>query len=84
MISSGELLGMDFETIGLSGKYRTLIGDPAPGFSAMVFGLPKSGKSTLCLDLARHLALHHGRVLYCAIEEGFGYTLKEKIERLGA
>src|SRR4030043_997194 len=29
------------------------------GFSAMVFGLPKSGKSTLCIDFARHLAEHH-------------------------
>jgi predicted ATP-dependent serine protease len=49
-----------------------------------VYGLPKSGKSTLCLDFAKHLAEHHGKVLYCAVEEGFGYTLKEKIERLNA
>lgn len=27
---------------------------------------------------------HHGQVLYCAIEKGFGYIVKEKIERLGA
>jgi predicted ATP-dependent serine protease len=75
---------MEFETIGLEGKYRHLIGDPAVGFAAMVFGLPKSGKSTLCLDFAHHLAARHGKVLYCAIEEGFGYTLKEKMERLKA
>ena len=75
---------MQFETIGLQGKYRELIGDPSVGFSAMVFGLPKSGKSTLCIDFARHLAEHNGKVLYVAIEEGFGYTLKEKFERLNA
>lgn len=84
VITSTELAGMDFETIGLKGKYRDLIGDPSVGFSAMVFGLPKSGKSTLCIDLAKHLAENHGKVLYVAIEEGFGYTLKEKFERLGA
>lgn len=84
VVPSGELLGMDFETIGLQGKYRELIGDPSVGFSAMVYGLPKSGKSTLCLDFAKYLAEHHGKVLYCAVEEGFGYTLKEKIERLNA
>lgn len=84
VISSTELAGMDFTTIGLKGKYRDLIGDPSVGFSAMVFGLPKSGKSTLCIDLAKHLAEYHGKVLYVAIEEGFGYTLKEKFERLGA
>ena len=38
----------------------------------------------MCLDFANHLATNHGKVLYCAIEEGFGYTLKEKIERLKA
>lgn len=75
---------MQFETIGLQGKYRELIGDPSVGFSAMVYGLPKSGKSTLCIDFARYLAEHHGKVLYVAIEEGFGYTLKEKFERLNA
>jgi hypothetical protein len=84
VIVSTELAGMQFDTIGLQGKYRDLIGDPCVGFSAMVFGLPKSGKSTLCIDFAKYLAEHHGKVLYCAIEEKFGYTLKEKIERLHA
>jgi hypothetical protein len=84
IVNSGEILKMDFQTIGLQGKYRELIGDPSVGFFAMVFGLPKSGKSTMCLDFANHLAANHGKVLYCAIEEGFGYTLKEKIERLKA
>jgi len=84
VIRSTELAGMEFETIGLQGKYRKLIGDPCVGFSAMVYGLPKSGKSTLCIDFAKYLAQHHGKVLYCAIEEKFGYTLKEKVERLHA
>jgi hypothetical protein len=84
IVSSGELLAMDFQTIGLQGKYKELIGDPSVGFTAMVYGLPKSGKSTMCLDFANYLAAHHGKVLFCAIEEGFGYTLKEKIERLKA
>ncbi len=84
VISSHELLKMEFETIGLEGKYRELIGDPSVGFMAMVYGLPKSGKSTMCLDFAKHLAQHHGKVLFCPIEEGYGYTLQEKIDRLGA
>jgi hypothetical protein len=84
VIRSSDLADMKFETIGLQGKYRQLIGDPSVGFCAMVYGLPKSGKSTLCIDFAKHLAENHGKVLYCAIEEKFGYTLKEKIERLQA
>jgi hypothetical protein len=84
IVGSSELLKMNFQTIGLKGKYKELIGDPSVGFTAMVYGLPKSGKSTMCIDFAKHLAAEHGKVLYCAIEEGFGYTLKEKIERLKA
>ncbi|MBI5541321.1 MAG: hypothetical protein HY951_14750, partial [Bacteroidia bacterium] len=84
VIRSSELVNMNFKTIGLQGKYCELIGDPCVGFSAMVYGLPKSGKSTLCIDFAKYLAEHHGKVLYCAIEEKFGYTLKEKMDRLGA
>lgn len=83
-ISSTKLANMEFETIGLQGKYNKLIGDPSVGFTAMVYGLPKSGKSTLCIDFAHHLAQNHGKVLYVALEEGFGYTLKEKFERLNA
>jgi predicted ATP-dependent serine protease len=83
-MSSVELSKMHFETIGLEGKYKELIGDPSVGFSCMVYGKPKSGKSTMCIDFAKHLAENHGKVLYAAIEEGFGYTTKEKIERLNA
>jgi hypothetical protein len=84
LVSSETLSGMQFDTIGLQGKYRNLIGDPSQGFTAMVYGLPKSGKSTLSIDFAKYLAEHHGKVLYVAIEEGFGYTLQEKFERLNA
>ncbi len=84
IISSTDLVGMEFKTIGLQGKYRELIGDPSIGFSAMVYGLPKSGKSTLCIDFAKYLAEHHGKVLYVAIEEKVGYLLKEKVVRLKA
>jgi hypothetical protein len=84
VISSVQLSEMQFDTIGLTGKYKDLIGDPSVGFSCMVYGKPKSGKSTMCIDFAKHLAENHGKVLYVAIEEGYGYTMKEKLERLGA
>jgi predicted ATP-dependent serine protease len=82
IMSAQALKTMKFETIGLTGKWKNLIGDPAPGFSAMVYGLPKQGKSTFCLQFANDLA-KLGQVLYCALEEGFGATLSEKLHRLG-
>jgi len=84
VMSSEQLLSMEFETIGLVGKWKELIGDTSVGFSMMVFGQTKSGKSTLMLEFAQHLAENHGKTLYVAIEEGFGYTLKDKIQRVGA
>ena len=75
---------MEFETIGIQGRWKELIGDPSIGFSMMVYGQPKSGKSTLMMEFAQYLAQNHGNTLYVAIEEGFGYTLKDKIQRVGA
>ena len=84
IMSAGEVSRMNFKTIGLQGKYRALIGDPEPGFAMMIYAKPKSGKSTFAIDFAKHLAQHHGKSLYCAVEEGFGLTLKDKIQRMGA
>ncbi|OSZ81930.1 hypothetical protein CAP35_01270 [Chitinophagaceae bacterium IBVUCB1] len=80
IISAKELVSKQFRTIGLKGKYRQLLGDPEPGFSAMIYGKPKQGKSTVAIDLAKELT-KHGKVLYCAFEEGHGLTLKDKVVR---
>lgn len=84
VMSSENMSQASFQTIGLTGKWKDLIGDPAPGFTAMVHGSPKGGKSSLCLMFARYLAEHHGKVLYAAIEEGFNYTFQEKVNRFDA
>jgi KaiC/GvpD/RAD55 family RecA-like ATPase len=53
---------------------------PSVGSSCMVYGKPKSGKSTMSIDFAHHLTVNYGKVLYAAIEEGYGYTMKEKLQ----
>ncbi|MCC7302500.1 MAG: hypothetical protein IT233_07660 [Bacteroidia bacterium] len=79
LMSSMEFADMTFDSIGFTGKWRELIGDPAPGFSAMVFGRPKMGKSYLCVEFAGYLARNHGKVLYVAREEGLDKTLQIKL-----
>lgn len=79
VMNSMDFASLQFETIGLKGKWFDLIGDPSSNFTAMVFGKPKMGKSYLCLDFAGYLARHHGKVLYVAKEEGLDYTLQEKL-----
>lgn len=84
VMSSEDIANAHFDTMALHGKWKELIGDPAVGFRILIYGNPKGGKSTLAIEFAKHLAAHHGKVLYEAIEEGFGATLQEKINRLAA
>ncbi len=83
VMSSVDFAEMKFETLGFSKKWRDLIGDPCSGFSAMVFGKPKTGKSYLCMDFAGYLARHHGDTLYVAKEEKLDATLHKKLEEKG-
>ena len=79
IMSSADFRNLKFKTLGFSGRWRAFIGDPSKGFTAMVFGKPKFGKSYLCIDFADYLAENFGKVLYIAKEEGLDMTLQEKI-----
>ena len=79
VMNSMEFANLQFNTIGLQGKWKNLIGDPSPNFTAMVFGKPKMGKSYLCIDFAGYMARNHGKVLYVAKEEGLDFTLQKKL-----
>jgi hypothetical protein len=79
VMNSLDFANMQFNTIGLKGKWFNLIGDPSPNFSTMVYGKPKMGKSYLCIDFAGYLARNHGKVLYVAKEEGLDFTLQKKL-----
>lgn len=79
VMNSMDFAKLEFDTIGLKGKWLNLIGDPSSNFTAMVFGKPKMGKSYLCIDFAGYLARHHGKVLYVAKEEGLDLTLQQKL-----
>jgi hypothetical protein len=80
IMSSKEFTTMEFDTIGLKDKWLDFMGDPAPGFTAMVFGMPKMGKSYLCVDFANYLSLNHGKVLYVSKEEFMSPTLAIKFK----
>jgi len=84
VMNSIEFANLNFPTIGFTGKFFDLIGDPAPGFTMMVYGKPKMGKSMLCIDFAKYLAQNHGKVLYVAKEEGLYKTLQDKLRENNA
>lgn len=75
----------DFYPMGITGRWKQLLGSICEPFRLMVYGKGGSGKSTLCLEFAHYLADQMGKtVLFVANEEGFGATLKEKLKRLKA
>jgi len=80
IMPSTDFANLQFNTIGFKDRWLAFIGDPAPGFTAMVFGMPKMGKSYLCVDFAGYLARNHGRVLYVAKEEKLDKTLQDKLK----
>ncbi|MBI3518049.1 MAG: DNA adenine methylase [Bacteroidetes bacterium] len=80
IMPSTDFANLHFNTIGFKDRWLAFIGDPAPGFTAMVFGMPKMGKSYLCVDFAGYLARNHGKVLYVAKEEKLDKTLQDKLK----
>src|SRR6476646_11932527 len=79
IMNSMDFANMEFDTLGFTGKWLELIGDPSSNFTAMIFGRPKMGKSYLCVDFAGYLARNHGKVLYVANEEKLDATLQMKL-----
>lgn len=82
-INSVDFAKLKFNTLGFKGKWKDFIGDPTPGFTALVYGKPKSGKSTLCAQWAGYLATL-GKVLYVSKEEGKNGILQERMIRVSA
>jgi predicted ATP-dependent serine protease len=71
---------MRFETIGYSGRFKDVVGDPAIGFHMMVYGKPFQGKSSFVIELCKDLIqLQKGRVAYLALEEGISASMQKKI-----
>jgi DNA repair protein RadC len=79
VMNSLDFAKLKFDSLGFTGKWKELIGDPCEGFTAMVFGKPKMGKSYLCVEFAGYLARNHGNTLYVAKEEKLDATLQKKL-----
>lgn len=79
VMRSTDFMKMKFDKLNFQGKWLDFIGNPSPGFSTMIYGMPKTGKSYLMIEFAGYLARNHGSVLYVAKEEELDDTLQEKL-----
>ncbi|HEY1047793.1 MAG TPA: hypothetical protein VGF79_15240 [Bacteroidia bacterium] len=78
-----ELIEKKFDSLEFEGKFLELIGKPSKLFSAIIWGLPKGGKSNFSIRFADYLQEYFGDVVYIAAEEGESVTLQEKIKSIG-
>jgi hypothetical protein len=78
-----ELIEKKFDSLEFEGKFLELIGKPSKLFSAIIWGLPKGGKSNFSIRFADYLQEYFGDVVYIAAEEGESVTLQEKIKAIG-
>lgn len=78
-----QLLVKKFDSLEFRFRFLELIGKPSKLFSAIIWGLPKGGKSNLSIRLADYLHEWFGDVVYIAAEEGESVTMQEKIKAIG-
>jgi hypothetical protein len=82
VMTAEQVAKMEFEKLNLSGKWASLIGQPATNFDMMIFGQPGSGKTTFLLSFGHYLATNFGSVLYVSGEEYNSAPLTEKLNQL--
>ncbi|MGZ6553397.1 MAG: hypothetical protein ACXVDV_12455, partial [Bacteroidia bacterium] len=78
-----DLLKKKFVTLNFESKFLDLIGRPEKKFTAVIWGLPKGGKSNLAIRFADYMQEYFGNVVYIASEEGESFTLQQKFKEIG-
>jgi hypothetical protein len=84
IISSVDLLKMDFEVFPFGGDWYGFLGTPSSSFQMSVFGKAGQGKSTYSVQVANYLASNFGSAIYVSGEEGFCLTFQKKFRDHGA
>jgi hypothetical protein len=79
IISSAQLIKMQYDTLSFFGKWKEFFGIPSINFHCIIHGKSGEGKSTFAVQFANYLAENFGLVMYISGEEGFSKTMKDKI-----
>lgn len=78
IISSGQLVEMNYKALNFQGNWQHLFGFPSVNFHCVLHGMSGEGKSTFAIQFANYLADNFGKVIYISGEEGFSKTMKDK------
>lgn len=76
---------MTRQRLNFTGRWEGLFHRPGRGFTALLWGKPKNGKSTLAIDFADYLSRNFGTTLYASLEEDpRDMTFQDRKARIGA
>lgn len=75
-----NVLDARFKTLDFDGEWLEAVGRPELGGSWMIYGMPKNGKTSLAMKLARYLT-RYCRVAYDSVEEGLSLSIQNCVER---
>lgn len=80
--TAASIVSKQFDALEFQGKWKTLLGKPERGFTAIVYGEKFSGKSTFALSFLHYLS-RFGKCIFFSVEEGVKMTLQNKLKELG-
>lgn len=81
IISASRVGELEHEKYELDAKWRYFLNYLPTSFNAIIYGLPKAGKTHLAIQFAQYLEKKFGKVMYISGEEGVEQPFNEKLER---
>ena len=77
-----DVMKRNYPTLDFEGKWRDACGIPADRGTWVIYGKPKNGKTSLCMQLVKYLASNFGKVYYNSYEEGLSLSIMEAYRRV--
>lgn len=81
LISASRVSELSHEKYDLSAKWKYFLEYLPKSFNAIIYGLPKAGKTHLAIQFAQYLEKEFGGVMYISGEEGVEQPFNRKLQR---
>lgn len=77
-LSVNKYMSIKFNTMNFEGKWKSSFGTPQLGGSWIIYGMSSTGKTALCIQLAKYLT-QFGTVLYDTFEEEVSMSFQDSL-----